>query len=431
VFVTDNCTQSCGVNSVCTDYYLGCLPGSNQNCGLPDLGGMICYLVPPATQIYGASEFLQITAYGSGYVTNTQYGNSPTYFVTLGWNGAQLNQVGPYEYNLIFSKPVNNIVLLFLASYSVDGTSCVGASAEVTVEGATPVLAGSDTITIQGNVIKLNFDELFCFATGYVRFTASTPFSTLKLSGSGEPWIGKGDVGSRGIDVALCTQSLNYTFGSYMLEEDFSSYIESSPLQLNSQKQLLGLTPTATPYVEHTPVPTPPPSITPSTSDVLTTQETLISKLSAIKKDKVKLCQFAGKEPLKMIKQGCGSCAIRKCDKFGLCSHTGIIEGHPEVICCQECSQYVPAGITSVKTMSSANSPVAQLINAESQKPNSQTLTSISEKTPTTQSLSVAKDPITMADDLIQENNKLKIVPTDSIIRVDLDDLLEGKSKNE
>jgi len=81
--------------------------------------------------------------------------------------------------------------------------------------------------------------------------------------------------------------------------------------------------------------------------------------------------------------------------------------------------------------MSSANSPVAQLINAESQKPNSQTLTSISEKTPTTQSLSVAKDPITMADDLIQENNKLKIVPTDSIIRVDLDDLLEGKSKNE
>ena len=437
VFVTDNCTQSCGVNSVCTDYYLGCLPGSNQNCGLPNLGGMICYLVPPATQIYGASEFLQITAYGSGYVTNTQYGNSPTYFVTLGWNGGQLNQVGPYDYNLIFSKPVNNIVLLFLASFSNEARlSCLSA-AEVTVEGATPVLVESETITIQGNVIKLNGyinrDVFNCISTGYVRFTASTPFSTLKLSGSGEPWIGKEDdsLVVLGINVALCTQSLNYTFGSYMLEEDFSSYLESSPLQLNSQKQLLELTPTATPYVEHTPVPTPPPSITPSTSDVLTTQETLISKLSAIKKDKVKLCQFAGKEPLKMIKQGCGSCAIRKCDKFGLCSHTGIIEGHPEVICCQECSQYVPAGITSVKTMLNANAPVAQSINSESPKPNSQTLTSISANTPTTQSLSVAKDPITMADDLIQKNNKLKIVPTDSIIRVDLDDLLEGKSKNE
>jgi hypothetical protein len=230
-----------------------------------------------------------------------------------------------------------------------------------------------------------------------------------------------------GITTSFVPDGLD-DWNSFYIDDAVNSNPNAQNL-LQESKFLWSASPT--PYVEHTPVPTPPPSITPSTSDVLTTQETLISKLSAIKKDKVKLCQFAGKEPLKMIKQGCGSCAIRKCDKFGLCSHTGIIEGHPEVICCQECSQYVPAGITSVKTMSSANAPVAQSINAESQKPNSQTLTSISEKTPTTQSLSVAKDPITMADDLIQENNKLKIVPTDSIIRVDLDDLLEGKSKNE
>ena len=227
-----------------------------------------------------------------------------------------------------------------------------------------------------------------------------TPQFGVPFSPGGDPWLGEGDGGSSGgADIIIPVDP-------------------GRPIA-------------ATPYVEHTPIPTPPPSITPSTSDVLTTQETLISKLSAIKKDKVKLCQYAGKEPLKMIKQGCGSCAIRKCDKFGLCSHTGIIEGHPEVICCQECSQYVPAGITSVKTMLNANAPVAQSINSESPKPNSQTLTSISENTPTTQSLSVAKDPITMADELIQKNNKLKIVPTDSIIRVDLDDLLEGKSKNE
>jgi hypothetical protein len=41
-----------------------------------------------------------------------------------------------------------------------------------------------------------------------------------------------------------------------------------------------------------------------------------------------------------MVKQNCGACAIRKCDLFGLCTHTAVIDGRDDIYCCQICDKY-------------------------------------------------------------------------------------------
>ena len=189
--------------------------------------------------------------------------------------------------------------------------------------------------------------------------------------------------------------------------------------------------PTATPYVEHTPVPTPPPSITPIDSDILKSNEVLKTTIAQISKDRVKLCQFAEKEPLKMIKQGCGTCAIRKCEKFGLCSHTSIIEGHPEVICCQNCTAYSSDKLGTIKSPPQKNNPASHGIANPRINSNQNQIAPIVNEILSSSEIAQIHDPVTMAENITNDGNVVKIVPKDAVINVNVDELVRGRKTNE
>ncbi len=191
---------------------------------------------------------------------------------------------------------------------------------------------------------------------------------------------------------------------------------------------IANITPTATPYVEHTPAPTPPPSITPIYSDILTTSENLKTTLAPISKERVKLCQYADKEPARMVKQGCGTCAIRKCEKFGLCSHTSIIEGHPEVICCQNCTSYSPNKTGNINLPNNKNNPLSSSVVSDLNTQNSQ-VGKISADSPVMREVQPIQDAMTMAENEISANNKIKVVPADSVIHISVDELIDGKKE--
>jgi hypothetical protein len=191
---------------------------------------------------------------------------------------------------------------------------------------------------------------------------------------------------------------------------------------------IANITPTATPYVEHTPAPTPPPSITPIYSDILTTSENLKTTLAPISKERVKLCQYADKEPARMVKQGCGTCAIRKCEKFGLCSHTSIIEGHPEVICCQSCTSYSPNKTGNINLPNNKNNPLSSSVVSDLNTQNSQ-VGKISADSPVMREVQPIQDAMTMAENEISANNKIKVVPADSVIHISVDELIDGKKE--
>ena len=144
-------------------------------------------------------------------------------------------------------------------------------------------------------------------------------------------------------------------------------------------------------------------------------------------KERIKLCKHAGKKPLEMVKAGCGSCAIRTCDKYGLCSHTGVIEGRDDVLCCQLCDDYErDVNITTNNQVTNTSSvPTSVKSEAISSNDVSQ-LTNLGTKS---ESIPSIQDPIDMASDEIKLRNQVKIVPTDSAIKVDVNSLLEGQTK--
>lgn len=146
-----------------------------------------------------------------------------------------------------------------------------------------------------------------------------------------------------------------------------------------------------------------------------------------VTRERVKLCRHAGKKPLEMVKQNCGSCAIRKCDILGLCSHTAVIEGRDDVFCCQLCDYYEPEV---------ALNPQAQPINAPSIKQVSEVDVSslktdqvsfIPETGSQSQQIPPILDNIAAAEEQIKFKRQRKITPRDSAIKVDVDDLLGGK----
>lgn len=194
---------------------------------------------------------------------------------------------------------------------------------------------------------------------------------------------------------------------------------------------LINLTPTATPYIEHTPAPTPPPSITPIDSDILTSNEVLRTTIAQISKDRVKLCQYAGKEPLKMINQGCGTCAIRRCEKFGLCSHTSVVEGHPEVICCQQCTAYSSDKLGTIKLSPQKNSPSSHSVYNSNINRIAKPLEPIQKELLASSEVEQIHDPVTMAENITNDGSMVKVVPKDAVINVNVDELVRGREKNE
>jgi hypothetical protein len=145
-----------------------------------------------------------------------------------------------------------------------------------------------------------------------------------------------------------------------------------------------------------------------------------------INKNRAKLCKHAGKQPLEMVKQNCGACAIRKCDLFGLCTHTAVIDGRDDIYCCQICDKYndgvqldiedkkINNDVTSINVISVQNEPSIEVGQIK--------------KSPT-ESIELAKIPDSskLTDDLIAENKGIKISPANLAIDVNVDNLLKGE----
>jgi hypothetical protein len=163
----------------------------------------------------------------------------------------------------------------------------------------------------------------------------------------------------------------------------------------------------------------------------LKSNEVLKTTIAQISKDRVKLCQFAEKEPLKMIKQGCGTCAIRKCEKFGLCSHTSIIEGHPEVICCQNCTAYSSDKLGTIKSPPQKNNPASHGIANPRINSNQNQIAPIVNEILSSSEIAQIHDPVTMAENITNDGNVVKIVPKDAVINVNVDELVRGRKTNE
>jgi hypothetical protein len=152
-------------------------------------------------------------------------------------------------------------------------------------------------------------------------------------------------------------------------------------------------------------------------------------EIVSVTKERVKLCKHAGKKPLEMVKAGCGSCAIRTCDKYGLCSHTGVIEGRDDVVCCQLCDDYErDVNITTNSQPTNISSVPASV---KSETISSNDVSQLTNLGPKSESIPSIQDPVDMASDEIKLRNQVKIVPADSAIKVDVNSLLEGQTKKD
>jgi hypothetical protein len=149
-----------------------------------------------------------------------------------------------------------------------------------------------------------------------------------------------------------------------------------------------------------------------------------------INKDRVKLCKYAGRQPLEMVKKNCGACAIRKCDIYGLCTHTSIVEGRDDVYCCQLCDKYDDG--SSVKMQKNADS-----INLGSVPVGMSTIIAAQEllapkiDQPSSVAISSIADAAKITDKLTENNEAIKIAPINSTINIDVQGILEGKDHND
>lgn len=161
-----------------------------------------------------------------------------------------------------------------------------------------------------------------------------------------------------------------------------------------------------------------------------------------------KLCSYAGKEPLEMVKQGCGTCAIRTCDVYGKCSHTAIMAHRPEVICCQTCPSYT-LGEKKVNNKVVVEPPIVPTIvmndsKADIVENNGKQLVkeieipfeiinvpiSTSYEEASTSKTVEIKNPLQIVEDYLNKNDNVKMAPKDSIIEIDVHELLGDNDGN-
>lgn len=135
-----------------------------------------------------------------------------------------------------------------------------------------------------------------------------------------------------------------------------------------------------------------------------------------------KLCSYASREPLAMIKQGCGSCAVRKCEIFGMCSHTHSLPQMPEVHCCQLCPRYSTEKNADV-VISTASTISTSEVNAKvTDNPYAKT---IKQHTVVNEANQIPViDHNQIVQDSLQDENKIIILPKNSNIKISIKELL-------
>jgi len=131
-----------------------------------------------------------------------------------------------------------------------------------------------------------------------------------------------------------------------------------------------------------------------------------------------------------MVKKNCGACAVRKCDIYGLCTHTSILEGRDDVYCCQLCDKYDDG--SSVKIQSNTNSVnLSSAAVGMSKNMGSQELVPPKIDMPSSKELTSIADAAKITDEMAQANTAIKIAPANSTINIDVQSILEGKDSND
>jgi hypothetical protein len=154
-------------------------------------------------------------------------------------------------------------------------------------------------------------------------------------------------------------------------------------------------------------------------------------ELVPVSRERVKLCKYAGRQPLEMVKQGCGACAVRTCEKFGLCSHSGVIEGRDDVYCCQMCDEYDSGQQVKIESSQSAEAPKSAAITTTNNSIETKSVEKINAPVASSKTLPKIIDPFTAADEYMKKSNMVKIAPVNLSIKVDVDNLIEGKNDTE
>ena len=156
---------------------------------------------------------------------------------------------------------------------------------------------------------------------------------------------------------------------------------------------------------------------------------------------KPRLCSYAGRKPLEMVKKGCGQCAIRSCDIHGLCSHTQMIASRPEVVCCQNCPNYTltrdpeikPIQFTSYINPNINFEPAPQENKLQSKMVMEEieipveyiSIPNVPEYDEPAKSNVVEQiSPLQILEKYLDQSNKVKMAPKDSIIKIDVNDLI-------
>lgn len=153
--------------------------------------------------------------------------------------------------------------------------------------------------------------------------------------------------------------------------------------------------------------------------------------LVPVSRDRVKLCKYAGKQPLEMVKQNCGACAVRTCEKLGLCSHSGVIEGRDDIYCCQICDAYDSGQDVKIEEPKFGEAPKSANILSTKNVIESKSIEKINAPVASSKTLPKIPDPFTAADDYMKKSNMVKIAPVNLSIKVDVDKLIEGKNDTE
>lgn len=148
-----------------------------------------------------------------------------------------------------------------------------------------------------------------------------------------------------------------------------------------------------------------------------------------------RLCKHAGRKPLQMIKENCGACSIRSCNIFGLCNHTANLPDKPEVVCCQTCTKYEleesPKTPGAVVPPAPLQIPMQEEVVREIEIPVS--IKSI-DKIPTSFEMTDVKNiniksALDIAQYHIDINKQIKVVPKDSSISVNVEELLGHRNR--
>jgi hypothetical protein len=147
--------------------------------------------------------------------------------------------------------------------------------------------------------------------------------------------------------------------------------------------------------------------------------------LVPVSRERAKLCKYAGKTPLEMVKKDCGACAVRSCEKFGLCSHSGVVDGRDDIYCCQLCDEYSNES-AKLESKNISAAPKSESVTSET-KMSSQSVNSVVQAPSQAQQIPNIPDSFSAADTHMAKSNMVKISPANLSIRVNINELVEGK----